>query len=166
MFYDGDGVFCKYDFEVGPDWELENGEISGKSQYSFKGEGNFDYMVWNMPFELSFKSRNPYGWPQIVITCSSANLLGRETLKGYGVVHVPTQPGRHERNVHIFSPISSSFLFDFLGVLVGKKAEYTNAPKILASGDGREITRTKSEGIIKIVFQVSLRDMDKFGYSL
>jgi B9 domain-containing protein 1 len=124
LFYDGDGVFCKYDFEVGPDWELENGEISGKSQYSFKGEGNFDYMVWNMPFELSFKSRNPYGWPQIVITCSSANLLGRETLKGYGVVHVPTQPGRHERNVHIFSPISSSFLFDFLGVLVGKKAEY------------------------------------------
>jgi B9 domain-containing protein 1 len=48
--------------------------------------------------------------------------------------------------------------------LVGQRAEIINAPKVVASGDGREITRTKSEGTIKVVFQVTLRDMEKFGY--
>jgi B9 domain-containing protein 1 len=51
-----------------------------------------------------------------------------------------------------------------LGILVGQRAEIINAPKVVASGDGREITRTKSEGTIKVVFQVTLRDMEKFGY--
>ncbi len=44
--------------------------------------------------------------------------------------------------------------------------EIINAPNVIASGDGREITRTKTEGTIKIVFQVTLRDMDKYGYSI
>lgn len=123
-------------------------------------------MVWNMPFEISYRSLNPFGWPQLVITCYSPNFLGREQILGYGVVHVPTQPGRHERTVHIFSPVTSSVMASILGFLDGKKAELKNAPKVIASGDGREITRTKSEGTIKIVFQVTLRDMDKFGYSI
>lgn len=123
-------------------------------------------MVWNLPFELSYRSLNPYGWPQLVITCYSPNFLGRDLIKGYGVVHIPTQPGRHERTVHIFSPITSSVISNFLGLLDGQKAELKNAPKVIASGDGREITRTKSEGTIKVIFQITLRDMDKFGYSI
>jgi B9 domain-containing protein 1 len=102
----------------------------------------------------------------MVITCYSPNFLGREQILGYGVVHVPTQPGRHERTVHIFSPVTSSIMASILGFLDGKKAELKNAPKVIASGDGREITRTKSEGTIKVIFQVTLRDMDKFGYSI
>ena len=123
-------------------------------------------MVWNMPFELSYRSTNPSGWPQIVLTCVCPNFFGKETIKGYGVIHVPTTPGRHERTVHIFSPITSSVLNNFFGILTGKKAEIINAPNVIASGDGREITRTKTEGTIKIVFQVTLRDMDKYGYSI
>jgi B9 domain-containing protein 1 len=73
---------------------------------------------------------------------------------------------RHERTVQIFSPVTSSVILKFLGVLVGQRAEIINAPKVVASGDGREITRTKSEGSIKIIFQVTTRDMDKFGYNV
>ena len=47
---------------------------------------------------------------------------------------------------------------------MGQRAEIINAPKVVASGDGREITRTKSEGSVKVIFQVGLRDMEKFGY--
>ena len=47
---------------------------------------------------------------------------------------------------------------------MGQRAEIINAPKGVASGDGREITRTKSEGSVKVIFQVTLRDMEKFGY--
>lgn len=119
-----------------------------------------------MPFEISYRSVNPSGWPQIVITCVSPNFFGDELIKGYGVVHVPTTPGRHERTVHVFSPITSSVLNGFLGLFKGKKAEIVDAPKVIASGDGREITRTKTEGYIRVVFQVTMRDMDKFGFMI
>ncbi len=118
-----------------------------------------------MPFETSFRSLNPTGWPQLVISCSCPDYLGREVIKGYGVVHIPTTPGRHERTVQIFSPLTSSVLLKFLGFLVGQKAEIINAPKVVASGEGREITRTKTEGSVKVVFQITLRDMEKFGYN-
>ena len=119
-----------------------------------------------MPFEVSYRSKNPHGWPQLVITCVCPDFMGREVLKGYGVVHVPTQPGRHERTVQIFSPITSSVIFKILGMIKGQRAEYINAPQVVASGEGREITRTKSEGTVKVVFQVTNRDMDIFGYSV
>lgn len=165
-FFDGDVVYCKYEFVAGKDWIQEDGHKSGQTQYSCRGEGTNDIMVWNMPFEIGYRSLNPHGWPQIVITCTGPNFLGKEQEKGYGVVHIPTTPGRHERTVHIFSPITSSIISKFLGMLKGQNAIINNAPSVLSSGDGREITRTKTEGTIKIVFQVTLRDMDKFGFSV
>jgi B9 domain-containing protein 1 len=119
-----------------------------------------------MPFEFGFRSLNPSGWPQIVITCVYPDFLGREVIKGYGVVHIPTQPGRHERTLQIFSPITSSVILKMVGILAGQRAEIINAPKVISTGEGREITRAKSEGSVKIVFQVTLRDMDKFGYMI
>jgi B9 domain-containing protein 1 len=119
-----------------------------------------------MPFECSFRSLNPSGWPQLVITCIYPDFLGREVVKGYGVVHIPTTPGRHERIVQIFSPLTSSIMLKIFGFLNGQRAELINAPKVVASGDGREITRTKTEGSVKVVFQVTLRDLEKFGYNV
>jgi B9 domain-containing protein 1 len=73
---------------------------------------------------------------------------------------------RHERTIQLFSPVTSSVILKVLGMMFGQRAEIINAPKVVASGDGREIIRTKSEGTMKLVFQVSLRDMDKFGYNM
>jgi len=53
---------------------------------------------------------------------------------------------------------------EFLGVLAGQKAEIVNASKVFKTGEGREIIRTKTEGTIKIIFNISTSDMDKFGY--
>ncbi len=57
-------------------------------------------------------------------------------------------------------------MLKFFGFLVGQRAELINAPKVVASGDGREITRTKTEGSVKVVFQITLRDLEKFGYNV
>ena len=55
-------------------------------------------------------------------------------------------------------------ILEFLGILAGQKAEIMFASKVFKTGEGREITRTKTEGSIKIVFYVSTSDTDKFGY--
>ena len=51
-------------------------------------------------------------------------------------------------------------------IIYGEKAELINAPKIMALGEGREILRTKTEGSIKIKFNVKLENLEENGYEL
>ena len=81
-----------------------------------------------------------------------------------GSTHVPTQPGIHTRYIRLFSPITSSTITKFVGWLTGHQAEYKDAPNLVAKGEGREVTRVKSGGLVKIKFQVTQRNLEKYGY--
>jgi hypothetical protein len=52
--------------------------------------------------------------------------------------------------VHVFTPISSSYLSDILGMIMGKPAEYNAPTKLLYQTEGREVTRVQSMGTVKI----------------
>lgn len=51
-------------------------------------------VVWNFPLEISFRSTNAFGWPQLAISVWGPDLLGNEVIRGYGATHLPTSPGR------------------------------------------------------------------------
>ena len=163
-FKNSDGIAIKYDFVVGNRWRLIEGSESAISQHAFKSQGVNKRIVWNFPFELTYASTNVKEWPQIVIYATGKDFAGREFIEGYGSTHVPTQPGRHTRYVRMFSPISSSVLSRFIGWFVGHQAEYKDAPNLIAKGNGREVTRVKSGGLVKINFQITQRNLEKYGY--
>lgn len=119
-----------------------------------------------MPFEISLKSTNPTGWPQICISCFYSNIFGNEVLKAYGVCYVPTSNGIHQRTLQMFSPISSKFFDGIFGLFLGQKPEIRNAPTVLSTGEGREIMRTQSEGSLTIKFNIHLTNMKEFGYDV
>ena len=103
------------------------------------------------------------GWPQIILTFTRRDFLGRDVICGYGITHVPTQPGTHTRYVHVFTPVSSSFLSDMLGHLLGKPAEFINPKELLYKNEGREVTRVTSAGTVKLQLHVTMKDMQNFG---
>jgi B9 domain-containing protein 1 len=51
-------------------------------------------LVWNLPLDITFKSTNAFGWPQIVISVFGLDAFGRDVIKGYGCIHLPTAAGR------------------------------------------------------------------------
>ena len=165
-FPEGDKIFCKYDIVYGNDWKIISGQKSGQSQYACLGEGSNFYFVWNMPFQIRLNSEKPDNWPQLVISCYYPDFLGREILKAYGTCYIPTTNGAHERTLSMFCPISSYSFTNILECFFGEKAELINAPKILAQGDGREILRTKTEGNIKIKFNINLENLEENGYDI
>jgi len=157
----------KYEFVSGEKWEKEHGLLKGDTQYSCKGEGLYNYYSFGQFFEISYRSINPFGWPQLVLNCFTIDSDGNEIVKGYGCVHVPTSTGRHMRRVHIFKSTDNSSFFDkFFGIRCfdgnEKNNEVTN-PKVISSGQEREISRASCEGFVNIVFQVVFRDVEKFG---
>ena len=119
-----------------------------------------------MPFSIRLNCIEPKSWPQLVISCFCPDFLGRETIKAYGLCYFPSTPGIHERNLSMFSPISSNNTIGILEFLYGEKAELINAPKLMALGKGREILRTKTEGNITVRFNIQLDDMEQCGFDL
>ena len=137
----------------------------GESQFSYKPSyGPSNRLVWNMPIEALYRSINPYGWPQLVLTCCGKDYLGRENNYAYGCTTVPVVPERHEKYVRMFGFIPDSLFKRFMSWFTGNFADYIDSPKILASAEGRGVTKVKAEGLIKVVFQVTIRNLDKYGY--
>jgi len=121
-------------------------------------------MIWNFPIDASFRSTTPHGWPQIVLICSGLDFFGRENNYAYGTIHIPTTIGRHERYIKMFSPTTNSWWSMFTSWLSGTYREFINGPKTLSECNEKEIIRVNATGTVKIVFQVTLINLEKFGF--
>ncbi|XP_072532428.1 B9 domain-containing protein 1 isoform X1 [Salminus brasiliensis] len=186
-FPEYDDLYCKYCFVYGHDWaptsvsevqishpvvlSLEPQHTShtalgleeGISQITSKGRDSSQSLVWNFPLDITFKSTNPFGWPQIVVSVYGPDTFGNDVVRGYGAVHIPFTPGKHSRTVPMFVPESTSRLQKFTSWLMGRRPEYTD-PKVVAQGEGREVTRVRSQGFVTLQFNIVTKDMKKLGY--
>ena len=103
---------------------------------------------------------NPFGWPQIVIYCTSKSALGDDKIEAYGCIHVPIQPGIHKKAIRMFTPIESNPLYEFFGLFKegtssNKGSVHLDAPEIIAKGDAREVSRVKAGGKVTVSMQVT-----------
>ncbi|XP_051852617.1 B9 domain-containing protein 1 isoform X2 [Antechinus flavipes] len=110
QFPEFDDLYCKYCFVYGQDWAPTSGLEEGISQITSKSADVQHSLVWNFPIDITFKSTNPFGWPQIVISVYGPDVFGNDVVRGYGAVHVPFTPGRHKRTIPMFVPESTSKL--------------------------------------------------------
>ncbi|XP_076810097.1 B9 domain-containing protein 1-like isoform X1 [Clavelina lepadiformis] len=165
VFPDFEELYCKFSFVHGQDWVVTSGLEEGISQITRKSRDERQLFVWNFPLEITYKSTNPYGWPQIVVSCYGPDMFGNDVVRGYGAVHVPMVPGHHTLDVPMFVPLSTSKLQKFTSWLLGRRPEFVD-PKVVAQGEGRDVTRVRSQGHVKISFNVVTRDMKKLGYDV
>ncbi|XP_010617205.1 B9 domain-containing protein 1 isoform X1 [Fukomys damarensis] len=141
QFPEYDDLYCKYCFVYGQDWAPTAGLEEGISQITSKSQDVRRALVWNFPIDVTFKSTNPFGWPQIVLSVYGPDVFGNDVVRGYGAVHVPFSPGRHKRTIPMFVPESTSKLQKFTSWFMGRRPEYTD-PKVVAQGEGREAMTT------------------------
>jgi B9 domain-containing protein 1 len=126
-------------------------------QVSSASDSSDDNFVWNFPIDITFKSSNPFGWPQIVIAVQihphaqygffllftacvhqvyGHDAFGRDVIQGYCSAHVPTTPGRHRLTLPCYSPKPMSKVQSFFSWLQGVPTEYIDASRP-AKGTGR-----------------------------
>uniref|UniRef100_A0A0R3RS99 B9 domain-containing protein 1 n=1 Tax=Elaeophora elaphi TaxID=1147741 RepID=A0A0R3RS99_9BILA len=172
QFLSFDNFYCKYSYVYGIDWEQIGGVHEGLSaRCERQRSGNTDITV-GMPIQATFSSTNPFGWPQIVLTCYGSDFFGNDVVCGYGAVHIPTVPGRTIRKIALFVPEASTLLQRFIGWLTGKRAEFVDS-RITATAEGRQgkkfmelFTKVRSQGIMTITMDIVLKDMKKYGYDV
>ncbi|NWX88793.1 B9D1 protein, partial [Nothoprocta ornata] len=104
------------------------------------------------PLPVPLTAALPAG-PQIVLSVYGPDAFGNDVVRGYGAVHVPIEPGRHIRTLPMFVPESTSRLQKFTSWFTGRRPEFTD-PRVVAQGEGREVTRVRSQGFVTISFNV------------
>ncbi|KAM4716999.1 B9 domain-containing protein 1 isoform 2-T2 [Anableps anableps] len=135
-FPDYDNLYCKYCYVYGHDWAPTTGLEEGITQITSKSTQSHR-LIWNFPLETTFKSTNPSGWPQLVVSVYGPDVFGNDVVRGYGATHIPFTPGQHTRTIPMFVPEPTWRLQKFTGWLLGRRPEYTD-PKVVAQGEGRE----------------------------
>jgi len=160
-----DNAYCKYAIVHGDDWTHLDGPEDGISQITRKTSGGPDQpLVWNFPIEVTYKSTNAFGWPQLILSVFEIDAMGRDVIRGYGCVHLPISAGSHAKKVPLYKPLSASVAQQLASWFGGRPAEFSN-PKFPASGEGREVTRVQSTGFASVALNVITKDMSTFGYS-
>ncbi|XP_057673397.1 B9 domain-containing protein 1 isoform X2 [Corythoichthys intestinalis] len=157
-----DDLYCKYCFVYGQDWMPTTGLEEGITQITCKGRQS-QKLIWNFPLDITFKSTNPSGWPQLVLSVYGPDVFGNDVVRGYGAIHIPLTPGKHKRTLPMFVPEPTWRLQKFTSWLWGRRPEYTD-PKVVAQGEGREVTRVCSQGFVTVIFNIIMKDMKKLGY--
>jgi hypothetical protein len=112
-----------------------------------------------------FRSSNVHGWPQLVVGVYGLTMMGGDVVRGYASVHVPTTPGRHTRYVQLYTPVSSSCCQRLTAWLTHNPPEFFDS-KFVAQGRGREVTRVRSHGCVKVTFNVTTKNMKEWGYQV
>ena len=140
-FPESDALYCKYSWVHGTDWKFMSGLEHGMTQIARKSRDERQQIAWNFPVSATFKSTNPHGWPQLVLSVYGlSTIAGRgEVVRGYGSMHVPISPGLSVQTVDMFVPQASTRLRQVLSWVMGQCPEFVDS-KFVAQGKGREGT--------------------------
>ena len=65
----------------------------------------------------------------------------------------------------MFVPESTSGVQALAGWVLGRRPEFVD-PRVVARGEGRDVTRVRSQGHVTVVFNIVTKDMAKLGYDI
>lgn len=154
-------AYCKFQLLHGEDWQKLGGAQDGITQIT-RASGQ-RRLAWNFPVDVAYRATSAFGWPQLVLCVYGADWAGRDVLKGYGAVHVPTSIGRFDLKVHLFRPLSATWLQQCFGWATGMPAELAD-PRLPALADGREVLRVKAGGHVRVQLNLVTQEMDALGF--
>ncbi|KAG1672717.1 hypothetical protein FOA52_005195 [Chlamydomonas sp. UWO 241] len=160
---DVENAYLKFQMVAGEDWQVLDGLEEGITQASKATPLREPIMVWNFPLDITYKATNAFGWPQLIVSVFGLDGFGRDVIKGYGCMHLPTAPGRYELKLRLFKPRSASLIQSFTSWMNGMPAEFSD-PRFPSYGEGREVTRVESGGVVNVSLNILTKDMETFGY--
>ena len=150
-----------YNIVSGEHWKVMEGQTTGISQHALQDS---QQAIWNFPFEVTYESKQPLGWPQMVIVVYGKDMWGRSIVKGYANCVLPVAPGLQVRKVPVFATIPPSTAANCCAWLRGHIHDLREPERVLLGDEGgRECLKTKSIGFVTIKTHVRRYNFEKHG---
>lgn len=152
-------LFCKWYIQIGNNWKVIEGKSEGQTQVA---SSQFTEVCnWSFPIDIHLATAGIQGWPKIYIEVYHLDWLGRAHLFGYGLVTLPTSPGRHTLDCYTWRPVGTlrdRFLQYFLGG--GSQIKY---PDLIFSPEKRYRLSTEAMGVVTLDLDLILRNFNNYG---
>ncbi|KAL1516569.1 hypothetical protein ABEB36_000469 [Hypothenemus hampei] len=152
-------LFCKWYLHIGNNWRVIEGKREGDTQVA--SSPFIDTCHWSYPIDLHLATSGIQGWPKIYLEVYHLDWLGRAHLFGYGLVTIPTSPGRHTLDCYTWRPLGTLrdriFQF-FLGG--GLQIKY---PDLIFSPENRYRLSTEAMGVVTLELELILRNFNNYG---
>lgn len=157
--YEFTSLFCKYSFEVGSNFRLIEGQISGQTHCDMPMED--EMAVLTHPLDVHYAVKGIDGWPRIRLEVYGVDRYGRVEIAGYGCCLVPTAAGTHELRCSTWRPCGSlreQFKTFFFG-----GAPRLKFKELITTPDDRFRLQTEPAGDVLLRLSVLPKDMARYG---
>ncbi|KAF7282512.1 hypothetical protein GWI33_002577 [Rhynchophorus ferrugineus] len=152
-------VFCKWHLQIGNNWRVIEGKKEGQTQVS---SSQFtEACNWSYPIDIHLATAGIKGWPKIYVEVYHLDWLGRAHLFGYGLITIPTSPGRHILNCYTWRPtgnLRDRVVEYFLG-----GGQYIKYPDLIFSSEKRYKMSTEAMGVVIFELDLILRNFNNYG---
>ena len=146
---------------AGEHWRVIEGQSTGISQTASQTGGR---LIWNFPFELSFESRQPLGWPRLLLVLYGKDWLGRSVVQGYASCPLPVTAGSATHRIPVFTTLPPSLTTQLCASLFGKIYEVKDPERVLLDLEpGRDCLQTKHTGWIDLRIHTRRYNFQKSG---
>ncbi|XP_044755702.1 B9 domain-containing protein 2-like [Coccinella septempunctata] len=152
-------LFCKWYIQIGNNWRVISGKKEGQTQVA---HSEFeDTCNWSYPIDIHLATSGIQGWPKLYLEVYHLDWLGRSHLYGYGVVTIPTLPGRHDLDCYTWRPagtLRERFVQYFLG-----GGPQLKDPHTILSGSDRYKINTEAMGVVTLKVTTVFRNFFDYG---
>ncbi|UXI15696.1 neural stem cell-derived dendrite regulator [Sarcoptes scabiei] len=152
-------LYCKWKLIIGSGWKILEGIAEGQTQIDSTCNG--DFACWQHPIDLHLVTKGIQGWPKIIFEIWHKNSLDQNSLIGYGVVNVPSQPGSKKILCPCWRPIGS--VLDRLAQMFNGESLHLSEEWLIYSSEHRFRLHTENTGSICLDLNLILKDFEKFG---
>ena len=157
--FEESSLFCKWGMHTGGAWKLIEGQKEGQTHVD---QPAIDCMTsWSHPVDLHYGTKGVQGWPRLHLQVWHQDSYGRVELFGYGFIHIPTSPGRHELECMTWKPVGT-LSEQVQSYFVGGSL-YLKNTDVVYSGFDRYKLKTRASGKVHIQLDLIFRNFDKYG---
>ncbi|XP_064487798.1 B9 domain-containing protein 2-like [Ornithodoros turicata] len=153
-------LLCKWCLIVGDGWTVLEGLREGQTHVNFHHYEEIS--TWCHPVDIHLSTQGIQCWPKLYFQVWHQDHYGRNDLCGYGICFVPSTPGFHSLDCHIWRPLGS--LSDEIARhFLGGSLHLQEPESTCGGGLDRFRLRTTGMGKIHLELYVIQRNFQKYG---
>lgn len=155
-------IACKWKLSYGNNWKAVEGLTEGLTQLDNAQSGFTSFLCH--PIDVHFLTSGLQGWPKFQFEVWQEDSYGRSSPAGYGFLHLPATPGRHEIQCLTWRPVGR--LTDEVTSIFTSAGLRLEETDILSQGTDRFRLQTESAGSLFLSIYLITRNFDRFGIEI
>uniref|UniRef100_A0AC35U5U1 B9 domain-containing protein 2 n=1 Tax=Rhabditophanes sp. KR3021 TaxID=114890 RepID=A0AC35U5U1_9BILA len=156
--FDLTSLFCKYVIKIGGGWKILEGERDGQTQTD---TSQLAKSYFCHPIDIHLSTKTIQNWPKIHFELWHLDSYDRQEVAGYGTTFIPSTPGYHKLQCHIWRP-QGTFKDELMQKILGGGIQLKSL-SVLDNPTELMKLHTVAVGRINLNISIILRNFDKYG---